>query len=258
MYIINDEKVYFQANYQPDCLLEGADLQTFQPLDDKTLTAENLADLTKKYVPYGWKNLRYVAKDRKSIWANGMKVPDADVDSFEYFFGGQCDWGQDRNRAYCFYREGKNKIKVLNAVGQLRFPKDTLGGYMRMYAYDDKYVYYFGRRAKGALGGDCKHLIAESVNQEKMTGTEYFDSFSIISNNTVYYYGKPIVGSDGETARGYSINEPNKGALYIIVDKNGIYYKGKPFDKNEWKALYARIPHIIFELQKKLQGEGRL
>ena len=60
----------------------------------------------------------------------------------------------------------------------------------------------------------------------------------MISNGIVYRNGRQIEGSDGDTAEGYSITEPN----HIIVDKNNIYYEGKLFTKEVNVTLYSWIP----------------
>ena len=40
--------------------------------------------------------------------------------NLEYFFAGQCSWGQDKNYAYCLYTEEKNQVKLINTIGKLK------------------------------------------------------------------------------------------------------------------------------------------
>ena len=258
MYEIANGKVIFTTNYRGDFTLDDVDLKTFEILEDKTLTATDLAELTRKYIPYGWKKARYAAKDANSVWSSEVRIGDADAASFEYFFGGQCSWGSDKNRAYCLYTEGKNRIKIINTVGKLRFFNEELGGYMRLHAYDEKYVYYCGRRLKGAISSDCRFLISNSVKSGDLTGIKYNDSFAMVSNGVVYRNGRQIEGSDGDTAEGYSISKPNQGTLYIIVDRNNIYYEGKIFTEEVNRVLYSRIPPVIFGIQKVMQENRQL
>lgn len=253
MYHIRGNEVVFIDYDDKEIILEGADTNTFEVLKDKTLTESDLEELRRKHNGYALGKSHWVAKDKNSVWTREVRIPGADPETFEFFLGGQCMWGQDKICGYCFYSYGKNRIKPITITGSLRFFNDSPGGYMRMYAFDDRYVYFYGRRCKGSKSDDCKHLIIENVQIDKLTGVKYDDSSSMISNNFVYYDGKALEGADAATAKGFSINEPGRGSLYIIMDRNTIYYEGKIFTPEINRFLYDRIPPVLFEWQKSLQ-----
>ena len=255
-YVIKENEVVYVDYNDRELLLDGVDLATFEVLDDKTLSESDLEELRKKYNNYALGKTRWAAKDKNSVWAQELKIQGADPETFEFYLGGQCDWGQDKNGGYCFYSYGKNRIKPITLTGFLQFFKnDRLGGYMRMYAHDDKYVYYYGRRCRGATSNDCRYLIQEDVDiiTNTLTGEKYEDLDCVVSNNIVFYYGKVLKDADGATAMGFSIDEPGQPSLYVIIDKNTIYYEGKPFTPFVNPYLYKRIPPVLFELQKSLK-----
>ena len=253
-YIVKRNEVAYLDYDENELVLEDVDLATFEILEDKTLTESDLEELRGKYNRYALGKSRWVAKDKNNVWTKEVKIPGADPETFEFFLGGQCMWGQDKNGGYCLYSEGKNRIKNITLNGSLQFFKeDRLGAYMRMYAYDDKYIYYYGRRCKGSRSDDCRYLVEESVHVDVLSGVKYDDRYCIASNGIVFYRGRVLPEADAATARSFSIDEPGRGSLYITLDKNTIYYGGKPFTSEINPAMYKRIPSVLFELQESLK-----
>ena len=253
MYVIKENEIVYIDYKDREIVLEGADPDTFEVLEDKTLTESDLDILGIKRNNYALGKAHLAAKDKNSVWTREVKIPDADPDTFEFYFGGQCTWGQDKNSGYCFYYYGKNRIKPIKLKGRLQFFEDRIGGYMRMYAFDDRYVYYYGRRCRGSVSAGSRYLIQEDVQIDTLTGDMYDDLDSMISNNTVYYYGKVLEGADAGTAKGFSIDDPMQGSLYIIIDRNTIFHSGRVFAPSSNRYQYARIPQVLFDWQSALQ-----
>lgn len=253
MYKTIGKEIVFETDHGVTIALAGADVETFAVLEDETLTENDLCTLREVSNRYALGQSRYAAKDKFSVWTREIKIPDADPESFVLYLGGQCTWGQDKNRGYCFYSAGKQRIKNISLTGPLRFFNDRFGAYMREYAFDNRYVYFFGRRVKGAQSDDCRRLIEENVQGDALTGVKYEHPDYVISNGMVFRHGRVIPGADGHTAQGFSISEPGVASLGIVLDKNGFYHEGELFTPELNPALYKRIPKVLFDLQKTLR-----
>jgi len=250
MYSIEGEKVYFGDDEELRPLI-GANVSSFKTIEDVTLSPEQ----AEKINLYRRKALlvnQMAATDEVTVWYMGQPVEGADAASFEYFHGGQCDWGRDRNQLYCFYREGKNWLKHIKSrsLADFRFfDFDIREGYTRMYARDANHVYYFGRRVKGAHPDSFVPMIIEMEYQSRENGTISGRPSNIyyMNDQRIYYYGRPIENIDRNTAFLFGIKL--SGWWDIIGDKNGFYFKfGEPL--SQYMKVEDELPEEILLRQK--------
>lgn len=93
---------------------------------------------------------------RQSIsWFMNRRIDGADPASFRGYYGGQCKWGSDHSHVWCFYVAAHPKVKPLTKAdpSSFGFLIEEFSPYVRQYARDARYVYYYGRRVLGAEPG---------------------------------------------------------------------------------------------------------
>lgn len=161
-YTVIDKQVYYEHHYTGRTLLTGADANTLVPLADPVVTGY-FAD---------W---HFAAKDQTTIWFMNRPVIGADPATFTYYWGGQCHWGVDQRYSYCFYVGSKPSYKVIKTANPAHFrflPEEASGAYMRQYALDGKYVYYFrASRVESptdALSQSAQGSITRRLCQERL------------------------------------------------------------------------------------------
>jgi DKNYY family len=208
-YMASADGVVFKHHYVGTQRLEHADPASFMPIADSTL-----ADFEPPY---------FAGKDEESVWFMHKKVPGADPQSFEYFHGGQCKWGRDRAHLYCFYVDRIPKIKVmkskcLEAFGFFHEHGDFLGPYMRQYAHDAHYVYYYGRRVRGARPQTFCRLRKDGLSKG-FTLSDYY-----AGERAVYYRGRELLGADPTCARVFYL--PVCSQEYVF-DRSAFFVRGR-------------------------------
>jgi hypothetical protein len=211
-YTRNDNRIEYEHHYTGRHFLMDVDLSTFTPLTDPIVTG---------YFS-GW---HFAAKDRNSVWFMTQRLDEVDPASFRYFFGGQCHWGIDHKRIYCFYPGKKPKAKIIRSGDpqSFRFLNDEpYSAYMRRYALDDKHVYYHGRivrsadpRTFGNIAKDCLLLSGqpEHNNEERSRSDFYRDDTS------VFFWGRKLKEVD---AASFIVFQDAGGTIYAI-DKEHAY-----------------------------------
>jgi hypothetical protein len=199
-----------------------------------------------------------MATDGSTVWLNNLVVPGADAASFVYYYGGRCDWGRDRNQLYCFYSEGKNRIKVMKSrspasFGFFEFDKKNDPSFGAMYAFDAEHVYYYGRRVRKAKPQTFLPMAEENYDCRAEGAFLYSapSRYYYASEGSVYYYGRPIDGLDGRTAFLVCLNNTGSGLMHVLCDKSGFYNRLEPLRENYPRA-YELLPQSVLERQQAL------
>ncbi len=210
-YVVSAAGVEFHHHYYPTAVqrLDGADPASFTALSDPTwIAAEPLS---------------YAGKDKTSVWFMHKQVPDADAQSFIYFVGGQCHWGRDRFRLYCFYVENNPVIKIMKSPAPETFGFFTenqgRSAYRRQYARDAKFVYYYGRRVQGARPETFRRLPNDRLS-EGASESDYY-----VGDQAVYFYGKRVDGADPSCLRVFHL--PGLGHSEYAFDRSAFYCSGQ-------------------------------
>jgi DKNYY family len=210
-YVVSADGVEFHHHYYPTAAqrLDGADPASFTALSDPTwIAAEPLS---------------YAGKDKTSVWFMHKQVPDADAQSFIYFVGGQCHWGRDRIRLYCFYVENNPVIKIMKSPAPETFGFFTenqgRSAYRRQYARDAKFVYYYGRRVQGARPETFRRLPNDRLS-EGASESDYY-----VGDQAVYFYGKRVDGADPSCLRVFHL--PGLGHSEYAFDRSAFYCNGQ-------------------------------
>jgi hypothetical protein len=208
-YTINGDRVEYEHHYTGRQLLTGADSRTFTVLDDPAM---------KGYFA-GW---HFAAKDRDSVWFMSRKLEGADPATFKYYFGGQCQWGTDRDRIYCFYLSAKPSFKAISSGDpeSFRFLEDEPeGAYMRQYALDAKHVYYYGRRVAKARPRQFENVAKDQLEEGFATSDYYWGSGS------VFFAGKRVAAADPSTIRAFHL--PGLGHNVYAFDQAAFFHAGQ-------------------------------
>lgn len=254
MYVVEGNQVVFdiKGERQP---LEAVDLPSFRVIKDATLSADQIEAANQfKRSPHLANQM--LATDGRQVWYRHIPIPGADAASFEYFHGGQCHWGRDRNQLYCFYSEGKNPIKVMKSRSPSSFgffDVDVPEMYARMYAHDAEHVYYYGRRVRGARPDSFKQMAEEHYDVREggylppSLSTWYFRD-----DRQLYYYGQPCSKIDADTAFLVSMVNTGSGAWHIVGDRNSFYTKGKELLHEYYPTQGDDLPQAIRDRQRAL------
>jgi len=253
MYQIENNQVFYTKPLELRLRLKTAHVQHFQSLKDRTISAE----LTRTITQYGcWHRLNnLMAKDDRTVWFGNQPVPGADPESFVYYHGGECAWGQDKNQLYCFFEKGRHNIKTIKSknpasFGFFDFPETI--GYLRMYAFDEHHVYHLGQRVRKADPNAFRPLTKKIYSLDRQLITHSYPSSAYYtSENNLYYHGKPIVGADGYTAHLVSLEKAGQAKYLIAYDQHHFYYEGVPVHPR-FQAMFDLIPPPIIAHQNSL------
>lgn len=208
-YTVIDNQVYYEHHYTGRTWLTGADAPTLTPLLDSVVTG---------YFA-GW---HFAAKDQKTIWFMNRPVTEADPATFTYYWGGQCHWGIDHQSIYCFYVGRKPSYKVIKTANPAHFhflPEEGTGAYMRQYALDGTYVYYFGRRVLKARPAHFRNIPKDQLH-EGLAASDYY-----CDDQAVFFRGKRVAAADPATLRVFHL--PGLGHEVYAFDQQAFYAYGQ-------------------------------
>lgn len=212
-YRIEEGRVVYEHHYVGVRPVEGADPATFDVLHDPSL---------RPHAPMA-------ARDRRGVWFMHVPVPDADPATFEFFHGGQCRWGRDAARIYCFYVDARPRVKVVNGdPASFGFLPEPDSSYLRQYAYDRRFVYYYGRRVRGVVPQRFRAIAAETVRLD--TGDIAIDTGWADyhrDDSAIVYAGRRLPGADPDTFRVVTLTEPGQPTWHYGLDVGEIYYRGR-------------------------------
>ena len=142
---VEGDSVVHHHHYTGDTVLDGADPAGLRVIVDPLpgLDAWLRGDSTGN---------DWFATDERRVWFMNLPVPDADPASFAGFWGGQCKWGRDRRRVWCFHLGARSAAKPMAGADPASFGffPEAFSAYMRQYARDRRGVFYYGRRVLSA------------------------------------------------------------------------------------------------------------
>src|SRR5262245_40319029 len=154
-YRFQNGSVIHQHHYTGETILADVDIGSFRIIVDSTIYQSPGLEARFAGRPVDIQN-DYFAADRNSVWFMNRRIDGADPTSFRGYYGGQCKWGSDHSRVWCFYVDAKPKVKSMPKAdpSSFGFLIEDFSPYVRQYARDARYVYYYGRRVLGAEPGN--------------------------------------------------------------------------------------------------------
>jgi len=150
-YRLKNGSVIHQHHYTGHTILAGADVHSFRIIVDPTIYQLPGVDARFAGKPADIEN-DWFAADSNSVWFMNRRIDGADPASFRGYYGDQCKWVSDHSHVWCFYVAAHPKVKLLPKAdpSSFGFLIEEFSPYVRQYARDARYVYYYGRRVLGA------------------------------------------------------------------------------------------------------------
>jgi len=204
-YRLENSSVIHQHHYTGETILAGADVHSFRMIVDSTIyqTPGVAARFAGK--PVDIQN-DYFAADRNSVWFMNRRIDGADPASFRGYYGGQCKWGSDHSRVWCFYVAANPKVKPMPKAdpSSFGFLIEDFSPYVRQYARDARYVYYYGRRVLGAEPSSFSsyeqdYFLPNDPVRFPFKSRSWY--YHCATSNAVWYAGRQLKHADAATFR---------------------------------------------------------
>jgi DKNYY family len=263
-YRLENRSVIHQHHYTGETILADADVHSFRVIVDSTIYQSPGVEARFAGKPVDIQN-DWFAADSNSVWFMNRRIDGADPASFRGYYGGQCKWGSDRSRVWCFYVDANPKVKPMPKAdpSSFDFLFEDFSPYVRQYARDARYVYYYGRRVLGAEPGSfCSYeqdyfLPNDPVRFPFKSRSNYYHC---ATSNAVWYAGRQLKHADAATFRaieggfGVDVNgfwkEIYKLPLVDVLRSEHLnaYVSARPeLTQDYWSKIFT---NDYFELQR--------
>jgi hypothetical protein len=111
-YRLENGSIIHRHHYTGETILADVDSHSFRIIFDSTIYQSPGVDAWFAGKPVDIKN-DWFAADRSAVWFMNRRIEGADPASFRGYYGGQCKWGSDRSRVWCFYVAANPGVKPM-------------------------------------------------------------------------------------------------------------------------------------------------
>jgi hypothetical protein len=256
-YRLENGSIIHQHHYTGETILADVDLDSFRIILDPTIHQSPGLDAWFGGKPVDIRN-DWFAADRRAVWFMNRRIDGADPASFRGYYGGQCKWGSDHSRVWCFYVAAKPGVKPMPKAdpSSFGFLNEDFSSYVRQYARDARYVYYYGRRVLGAEPGrfssyEQDHFLVPD-DPARFRLKPRSDYYHCATSNAVWYAGRQLKHADAASFRaiqggfGVDVNgfwkEIYKLALEDVLKSRHLtaYVAARPeLTRDYWSRIFA-------------------
>jgi DKNYY family len=169
----------------------------------------------------------WFAKDRRHVFFLYRVVEGADPASFVYLGGYNAQWAKDRDRAYYFSpSKTAGNMWAIDSASLDAFEILQHGKFSE-YARDREFVYYLGKRVRGADAATFAILPSDRMGEASDAYSYHFAK----DGARVYFDAKPI--KDADYASFQVVHAPGTGNSEYGIDAFGAYRQNPHTGKAE-------------------------